>query len=68
MFSIDSTAATRAAARREMLKGTLWLVGAGLVAGATYLAADPVGTYAIFWGAAGSWRSNAPGTTLGQET
>jgi hypothetical protein len=49
MFDLEATA--RAAARAEMIKGTLWLVGAGLLTGVTYLTADPGGTYFVFWGA-----------------
>ena len=44
-------AAARSAAKGELLKGFLWLVGGGLVSGITYLAADPGGTYVVFWGA-----------------
>ena len=34
-----------------MVKGTLWLLGAAIVTGVTFLAADPGGTYFVFWGA-----------------
>lgn len=47
----DPEAAARKAAQREMTKGILWLAGAGAVTGITYLAADPGGSYFVFWGA-----------------
>lgn len=43
--------AVRDLAKAEMVKGALWLVGGALLTGITYAAAEPGGTYAIFWGA-----------------
>lgn len=48
---LDPEAAARAAARAEMIRGTLWLAGAAVVTGAIYAAAEPGGTYVVFWGA-----------------
>lgn len=39
------------AAKGEMLKGVLWLVGGAVVTGITYSAAEPGGTFFVFWGA-----------------
>lgn len=41
----------RHAAKAEMVKGFLWFIGAVVVTGVTYLAADPGGSYVVFWGA-----------------
>lgn len=44
--------AIKNAARAEFVKGLLWLVGALAISGITYAAADPGGSYMLFWGAA----------------
>jgi len=51
LFNWDPEAAARTAARAEMIKGTLWLLGTAVVTGVTYAAAEPGGTYVVFWGA-----------------
>ena len=43
--------AVQQAAKGEMLKGVLWLVGGAVVTGITYSAAEPGGTFFVFWGA-----------------
>jgi len=43
--------AVKDAAKVEMVKGVLWLVGGGALTGITYAMARPGGTYVVFWGA-----------------
>lgn len=49
--SNDIRVAVRQAVKIEMVKGLLWFVGAAAVTGITYMAADPGGSYVVFWGA-----------------
>jgi hypothetical protein len=51
MLSQQMEAVARQAAKLEMIKGLLWFVGGAAVSGITYLAADPGGSYYVFWGA-----------------
>lgn len=41
----------REASKVEMVQGLLWFVGAAVVTGISYLAADPGGSFVVFWGA-----------------
>lgn len=43
--------AVKDAAKVEMVKGVLWLVGGGALTGITYAMARPGDTYVVFWGA-----------------
>lgn len=45
------TQQARSAAKREMVKGFFWFAAAALVTTLTYSAAEPGGTYLVFWGA-----------------
>lgn len=51
MLQTELRAAARQAAKAEMVKGVLWLIGGAAVTGITYAAADPGGSFVLFWGA-----------------
>ena len=42
--------AARLVAKAEMVKGLLWLIGGAIITGITYAAAEPGGSYFLFWG------------------
>lgn len=49
--SIASVNGSGHAGRRQMLLGALWAVGGLAITGATYLSAEPGGSFVMAWGA-----------------
>ena len=50
MLTQEMRVAARQAAKAELIKGLAWFLLGAVITGVTYAAADPGGSYVVFWG------------------